>query len=170
MSTLVESERQMTPAGKLRGFAFPLTRILLGVVFLVAGLPKIMHPFPFLYAVCQYEVVGASMAKTVVAILPWLETLIGICLIAGIVVNGALLLSSTLLLIFVAAQASVLYRGLDAGCACFQSGPDGSISYLTLGRTAILAAISGACMCAARSRSARGMTANAGLAQEVPFT
>ena len=56
--------------------------------------------------------------------LPWLELLVGICLIGGILVGGALLASITMAAMFVFALSSALYRGLEISCGCFGASGD----------------------------------------------
>jgi cobalt-zinc-cadmium efflux system protein len=58
-------------------------------------------------------------------VLPWLELLLGLCLMAGIWLPGAVLVVNALLVVFLAALLFNLARGLDVNCGCFSTGSDG---------------------------------------------
>jgi len=66
--------------------------------------------------------------------LPWAELLVGVCLVGGIFVSGALLVSIGMAAMFTFVLASVLYRGLEISCGCFSASGAGVIGYSTLTR------------------------------------
>jgi hypothetical protein len=55
-------------------------------------------------------------------VLPWLELILGLCLLAGAWLPGAVLMVNGLLIIFLAAFGFNLARGLDVYCGCFSTG------------------------------------------------
>jgi hypothetical protein len=55
-------------------------------------------------------------------VLPWLELLLGLCLLAGIWLPGAVLAVNGLLVVFLAAFIFNMARGLDVNCGCFSTG------------------------------------------------
>ena len=124
----------------LAGFAL-VVRLGLGVMFIASSLPKIRLPYAFLSDVYGYELVGPKMGVLVAMVLPWLELLVGVCLVGGIFVGGALLASSGLGMMFTFVLASALYRRLDISCGCFSSAA-GKISYLTLIRAILITVLS----------------------------
>ena len=126
------------------GFA-SVIRLGLGCLFLWSSLPKIRQPYDFLSNVYEYELVGAKLGMLTAMVLPWLELLLGICLLGGICAGDALLASTTLAAVFVFAQASALYRGLEISCGCFSTSGSGFVNYATLIRTCLilLAAVTG---------------------------
>ena len=69
---------------------------------------------------------------------PWLELLLGVCLVGGIFLSGALLTSLGLMAFFTFVHASVLYRGLAISCGCFRSSSQEMISYWSVTRNSIL--------------------------------
>jgi len=71
-------------------------------------------------------------------VLPWMELLLGLCLISGLFVSGALLGGIILMGVFTFAQASAISRGLAISCGCFNTSNAGLISYATLIRTILL--------------------------------
>jgi len=138
----------------LRGFSF-VVRIVLGCLFLYSAVAKIRQPYDFLSSVYEYELVGPKLGMFVAIMLPWLELLVGICLVGGIFVGGALLASMAMAAMFTYVLVSALYRGLDISCGCF-GGDKAVISYFTLLRAVAILVFSGAaygCVLLFRPRS-----------------
>jgi len=123
------------------GFAL-LIRLGLGCLFLWSSLPKIRQSYDFLSDVYSYEIVGPKIGLLVAMVLPWLELLVGICLIGGIFVSGALLVCIGMAAIFTFALSSVLWRGLKISCGCFGDTSD-VISASTVIRAAVILLLSG---------------------------
>ena len=113
-----------------------LIRLSLGCLFLWSSLPKIRQPYDFLSSVYNYELVGPKLGMLVAVILPWLELLVGLCLLGGIFVGGALLLSIGMAIMFTFTTSFALYRGLKISCGCF--GASGIISYSTIIHTCMI--------------------------------
>ena len=132
-------------------------RLGVGCLFLCSSLPKIRQPYDFLSSVYNYELVGPKLGVLVAMTLPWAELLVGICLVGGIFVSGALLVSMGMAAMFTFVLASALYRGLDISCGCFSASGGGIISYSTLIRAcAILLASITAYICAVMLRPCAG--------------
>jgi hypothetical protein len=64
------------------------------------------------------------MINLTALVLPWLELLLGLCLLAGVWMPGAVLSVNGLLMLFLAALVFNLARGLDVNCGCFSTGSD----------------------------------------------
>ena len=120
-----------------------VVRIALGCMFLWSSLPKIRQPYDFLSSVYSYELVGPKLGMLVAMTLPWLELLVGICLIGGVFVSGALLASAGLGAMFAFVVGSALHRGLDISCGCFSASSGDQISYMTLIRAIFILVLSG---------------------------
>jgi uncharacterized membrane protein YphA (DoxX/SURF4 family) len=113
----------------VRGRAFWLERLLalaLGCVFVYGSLDKIANPGDFARIVYHYQIVGPSAAlpplvpNLVAVTLPWIELVVGILLIVGLLRHEAAAIAAVLLLVFVAAVGSALWRGIDIeNCGCF---------------------------------------------------
>jgi uncharacterized membrane protein YphA (DoxX/SURF4 family) len=116
-----------------------IVRLGLGFALLWSSLPKIRQPYTFLGNVYEYELIGAKLGMLVAMTLPWLELLLGLCLISGLFVSGALLGAVVLMGVFSLAQASALWRGLAITCGCFNPFGTEPIGYTTLIRTSLLA-------------------------------
>ncbi|MCX5636537.1 MAG: methylamine utilization protein MauE [Planctomycetota bacterium] len=119
------------------GFSF-IVRLGLGCLFLWSSLPKIRQPYDFLSSVYNYELVGPKLGALTAMTLPWLELLVGVCLVGGIFVSGALLASIGMAAMFTFVLASALYRGLEISCGCFSASDAGVIGYSTLIRACVI--------------------------------
>lgn len=113
-------------------------RLGLGCLFLWSSLPKIHQPYDFLSNVYEYELVGPKLGMLSAMVVPWLELILGICLIGGIFIGGATMIAIGLMAFFTFAHASVLYRGLDISCGCFSTSGSDLISYGSLLRNCFL--------------------------------
>lgn len=133
------------------GFAV-VARLGLGCLFLYSSLPKIRQPYDFLSSVYNYELVGPKLGVLVAMVLPWLELLVGICLVGGIFVGGALLVSIAMAAMFTFAIASALYRGLNISCGCFSAARAEQVGYTTLMRASVIMLLSVAAYIAAMTR------------------
>jgi len=115
-----------------------LLRVGLGGLFLASSLAKIRQPYDFLSNVYGYELAGPKLGMLAAMVLPWLELILGVCLIGGIFVGGALLFCFILTCFFTFVQASALHRGLSISCGCFNASGSGLIDYTTLIRSLFL--------------------------------
>jgi uncharacterized membrane protein YphA (DoxX/SURF4 family) len=102
-----------------------LSRLFLGGIFVYASYDKIIHPVPFAEIVHNYQILPDVLVNLVSLFLPWLELMVGLALILGIWLPGAILMSNLLLLVFFSALLFNMARGLDIDCGCFtvSSGP-----------------------------------------------
>lgn len=110
-----------------------ICRLTLGIIFLYAGVEKIIAPREFAVAIYNYRLLPDQAINPLALILPWLEVFLAAGLIAGIYVRGASLISALLLMIFALALTVNLVRGLDISCGCFGAA-SGNINWLYLVR------------------------------------
>lgn len=96
-----------------------LLRIVLGLIFLWASWQKIIYPDKFADIMDAYHILPSATVNFVALVLPWVEALCGIFLISGYLTRGSILLVDMLMLIFIVAFISSIYRGLDVSCGCF---------------------------------------------------
>lgn len=116
-------------------------RMFLGVIFLYAGIEKIIAPQEFALAVHHYQLLPAWSVNLVAVVLPWLEVITAICLIFGFFVRGASFSAALLFLIFATSLTINLVRGLDISCGCF-GGMSGGINWIYAVRDMILTGMS----------------------------
>lgn len=133
--------KQITRKRFMTGFAL-VVRLGLGCMFLYSSLPKIRQPYDFLSNVYNFELVGPKLGLLTAMTLPWVELLVGICLIGGIFIGGALLVSIGMGAMFSFVIASALYRGLNISCGCFSASSVEQIGYTTLIRACVIMLIS----------------------------
>ena len=113
-------------------------RLILGGVFLYAGVPKIMDPVGFAANVATYRVLPYFAVYAVAAVLPWLETVCGALLIAGIRVRAAATLVILLDIVFMVLLVSAIARGLDIDCGCFLRSERTTSPWLALARDLLI--------------------------------
>jgi len=117
-----------------------LARVAIGMVFLYAALLKMMRPYDFLSDVYAYEILGPQFGVLLATTLPALEMAVGVCLMTGIFLEGALVAGGSLFAVFFVAQCLAVWRGLEISCGCFSAGQGGgdTIGHLTVLRTGFL--------------------------------
>ena len=98
-----------------------LVRFFLGAVFIFAGVPKIMDTAAFAGAVYNYQLLPDMLINFFAMFLPWLEVIVGILLIAGVWLPGAVVIYNGLMVAFIAALITSAVRGLDINCGCFST-------------------------------------------------
>ncbi len=94
-------------------------RIVIGFIFLYAGMEKISDPAGFARAINNYKLLPFSLINIASLILPWIEVITSILLIFGIRVKENAFIISGLLGIFTIAIIISLFRGLNIDCGCF---------------------------------------------------
>lgn len=104
----------------LRWFAAG-ARIVLGTVFVTAGLPKVLDSQSFLVSVINYQLLSYNLARFVATGLPILEVVLGVLLILGLWTRPIAAVSSILLVVFMLGIMSAWARGLSINCGCFGS-------------------------------------------------
>lgn len=111
-----------------------LIRLALGGVFLYAGIIKIADPVAVAGSVASYRILPYFGNYLAAAVIPWLEAICGLLLVAGWRVRGATAIVLLLNLLFMAALASSLVRGLDIDCGCFRQGGEKGSAWIALFR------------------------------------
>ncbi|MCE1227934.1 MAG: DoxX family protein [Firmicutes bacterium] len=94
-------------------------QILLGMVFVVAALPKIADPPGFARMVYAYKLFPDWSLFLIAIFLPWLELLAGALLTLGLWVRATTAWLAVLLLGFVMALSINLARRHPVDCGCF---------------------------------------------------
>jgi putative oxidoreductase len=95
-----------------------LLRMVLGGVFIWAGLQKLQQPYEFLGDVYNYELVGPQEGLWIAVALPWLEVSVGASMVAGVWCGGGALVAVALSCVFVCAESSAVAQGLKIPCGC----------------------------------------------------
>jgi uncharacterized membrane protein YphA (DoxX/SURF4 family) len=104
--------------------ALIVARLIMAAIFIYASIDKIAHPAAFAKDVYNYQILPDALINLTALVLPWLELLLGLCLLAGVWMPGAVLSVNGLLMVFFAALVFNMARGLDVNCGCFSTGSD----------------------------------------------
>jgi uncharacterized membrane protein YphA (DoxX/SURF4 family) len=99
-----------------------LARMLVGGVWVVAGVLKLPDPNENVRAVRAYDLLPETVVPVTGHALPILEILVGLCLLLGLLTRVAAVVSAGLLVAFVVGIASAWGRGLSIECGCFGGG------------------------------------------------
>lgn len=124
-------------------------RWLLGGLMLWAAVSKLAAPTEFLGAIYSYKLpLPQAWLQGAAVVLPWLELLCGLALIADKWTESALSLVLVLCVIFVLATGQAWLRGLDISCGCLDfkilgvaKPADGAISFFESAAFAFFRAI-----------------------------
>src|ERR1035438_1390954 len=116
------SLRRLTNRGPPAPWVTLAGRMIVGTVFIAAGLAKIGNPIWPAEAAQAYQILPASLAALWGDGQPTLEIMLGLLLVAGLTTRLAAVLTSLLLIVFIGAIASVWARGLSLDCGCFGGG------------------------------------------------
>jgi putative oxidoreductase len=100
-----------------------LLGMTLGGLFVWAGIQKIIYSFDFIKAVLAYRLLPLGLVGVTAAVLPWVELVAGLLLIAGVKRRSCLLILGLLLGGFIVIMLITMARGLkiDCGCGIFQN-------------------------------------------------
>jgi uncharacterized membrane protein YphA (DoxX/SURF4 family) len=101
------------------GMMMLVLRLGLGVLFLYTGWVKAADPTAFLLNIRSFQMLPDPWAAWLAMGLPWLEIFTGVALIAGVLLDGALLCSAGMFTVFLVALLYSWHRGLDVTCGCF---------------------------------------------------
>jgi putative oxidoreductase len=94
-------------------------QIALGIVFVIAALPKIADPPAFAHMIYNYRLVPGGVINAMALVLPWVELATGVGLILGVWKREAAIVAGLLLLVFLLAIGINLARGHAVDCGCF---------------------------------------------------
>ena len=96
-----------------------IPRILVSLVFLVAGLLKVRDPLAFADGIAGFHAFPVWAINPLAMCVPWFEILTGTGILVGRTRSAGALAACGLSVCFVVLYASALARGLDVQCACF---------------------------------------------------
>ena len=94
----------------------------LGLVFIVAALPKIADPPGFAKSIWAYALFPAWSVHAAALLLPWLELVCGLALVLGLWIRAAASWIAVFLLAFILSLSINLGRRHPVDCGCFGTG------------------------------------------------
>ena len=115
----------------IRPWVGTVFRLVLGGVFLWAGLAKLADPRGFVQAVRAYDATPEWLSKGIGYGLPILEVCLAVLLILGVITRIAAAITAVLMLVFLIGIVQAAVRGLKLDCGCFGGGgaTQGSTTY-----------------------------------------
>src|SRR5262245_17544360 len=99
--------------------AWRIIEIVVGALFVYAGVLKVMGPGRFANDIENYHIIPWVIGVRLAFYLPWLEVLCGIALITRRLYLGAVWILTALTLVFIGATVAAKWRGIDISCGCF---------------------------------------------------
>ncbi|MBN1295945.1 hypothetical protein JXA80_04135 [bacterium] len=94
-------------------------RWIAGSAFIYAAAMKILVPCELAMDIYHYEIAPAALINIGAILLPYVELILGGCLIFGIAPRGAALGISLILGFFIIILSINMIRGVDFECGCF---------------------------------------------------
>ena len=101
-------------------WAYRLSRWILGIIFLYSGGTKLIDPQSFAVIIDAFGLVPEMLITPIALGLPALEVLVAFGLLFDI--RGTLVITTALIVFFMAILVYAIHMGLDIDCGCF--GPD----------------------------------------------
>lgn len=96
-----------------------ISRVILGYLFIYAGMVKIIDPAGFAESILNYRMTPIFLVNFFAIIIPWIEVVTGIFLIFGISSKESSFIIGALLIIFNIMISIAVLRGLNIDCGCF---------------------------------------------------
>lgn len=93
-------------------------RLIIGGLFLYAGLSKISQPYKFAAAIQAYQLLPQFFVGLAAVLIPWIEAVCGLALLLGCKSRSALLIFLILLISFIFIVGLTMSRGLEIDCGC----------------------------------------------------
>ncbi len=94
-------------------------RIALGLVFLVAGVLKMIDPAEFAHQIVGYGIIGPELASLAAPLLIAFEVALGVALLAGFRCDISAPVAAALLIAFIGIEVYGISTGRTAACGCF---------------------------------------------------
>ncbi len=103
----------------LHPYTLVFFRIVLGGILIFAGIVKLIDMAGMAESIENYRILPRAWVNLSAIVMPALEVVVGIFLILGIWMDGALLITTGLFVLFILAVESAIWRGLNIQCGCF---------------------------------------------------
>lgn len=101
--------------------------LIIGGVFLYAGVVKAIDIQAFAADIMAYGLTGYKTSFFIAATFPYIEILVGLFLIIGFQIKSSLFLVISMMFVFTGAIVFGLINGLEINCGCFSNSMDSSL-------------------------------------------
>jgi uncharacterized membrane protein YphA (DoxX/SURF4 family) len=92
---------------------------VLGFIFVIASLGKIIDPAGFTNDVYSYVILPSSWVASFATVIPWIEFFAGLLLMLDVFPRSSVLIILGLLIAFITAIYLDVHRGVEISCGCF---------------------------------------------------
>ena len=96
-----------------------VVRLLIGALMLYAGMSKITDLPGMAESIENYRLLPTASVNIVAMILPGVEIVTGLFLMAGFMLRGSVYVTVLLMLFFLGGISWAIWHGLDIECGCF---------------------------------------------------
>jgi uncharacterized membrane protein YphA (DoxX/SURF4 family) len=103
----------------MKRIALRLLGIIIGGLFIYAGVVKIIEPVEFARDIDNYKMLPWRLGVLLALYLPWLEIFCGLALITRVLYRGGIFIVTALMTLFIVATIVAKARRLDVSCGCF---------------------------------------------------
>jgi putative oxidoreductase len=103
----------------MKGIGLRLVGIIIGGLFIYAGIVKIIDPVEFARDIDNYKMLPWRLGIFLALYLPWLEIFCGLALITRLLYRAGVFIVTALMTVFIVASIIAKARGLDVSCGCF---------------------------------------------------
>lgn len=113
----------MNRAGGIPRLLVILGRLIIAGIFIYAGYAKLREPWlQFVVSLESFKILPEYTLEPIARTLPWLEVVLGIAMVTGILEAWFALIATLMLATFVGAAARAYAMGLQVDCGCFGAG------------------------------------------------
>lgn len=113
-----ENEILMNPIA----YVVLVLRLALGLTLVVAGTLKVGHAAALASSIAGFRLLPADLTTLLALALPYIEILLGIYLLVGLFTRTVAWVCTVQFVLYAAAIASAVVRGIPANCGCFGPG------------------------------------------------
>jgi putative oxidoreductase len=103
----------------MKQYLWRVVAIIIGGLFIYAGVVKVIDPAEFARDIDNYKMLPWQIGVGLGLYLPWLEILCGLALIARVLYRGSVFVLTALMVLFIVITVIAKARGLDISCGCF---------------------------------------------------
>jgi uncharacterized membrane protein YphA (DoxX/SURF4 family) len=122
-------------------YALLVARVAVGALFLAAGALKIGHADSFAATIAAFRLLPAPVIGPMALFVPFFEAGLGSYLVLGLFTRAAAYAAAAELVLFGAAVATVVARGLPVACGCFGPGDSAPATWFDVVRDLGLAGV-----------------------------
>ena len=119
-----------------------LGQIVIGLVFLAAGLAKVGDASSFALQIRHYRLVPFGLENLLAVTLPWIELLAALAILLRLHPRAGSAVGAGFMVLYVVVVAVAVARGLDIECGCFGTADAGRVGVAKLLENAGLLAVS----------------------------